>query len=247
MKQKNVKDEMRGLIDLVRNYDKKPLNEESKGLWANIAAKKKRGESSAKKGDDDYPEKKQWDNLTEEDAVGNQNDMFWQNLETIHSIVGELLSMDKSEINNSIGDDHGWTMDHVARASDNIEQVSRFLDAYLDGAHDGATEGGYEDEFGSVENVSLNEAEYKGKKVELGKPSKGDVKKFKVYVKNAKGNVVKVNFGDPNMEIKRDDPARKKAFRARFNCADATDRTTPKYWSCKMWSSTSVSDILNKK
>jgi hypothetical protein len=60
-------------------------------------------------------------------------------------------------------------------------------------------------------------------------------KKFKVFVKNAKGNVVKVGFGDPNMEIKRDDPERRKNFRARHNCASATDRTTPKYWSCRQW------------
>jgi hypothetical protein len=60
-------------------------------------------------------------------------------------------------------------------------------------------------------------------------------KKFKVYVRNAKGNVVKVGFGDPNMEIKRDDPERRKNFRARHNCATATDRTTPRYWSCRQW------------
>ena len=62
-------------------------------------------------------------------------------------------------------------------------------------------------------------------------------KKFSVYVKNEKGNVIKVNFGDPNMEIKRDDPKRRKAFRDRHNCDQAKDKTTPKYWSCKMWES----------
>jgi hypothetical protein len=61
---------------------------------------------------------------------------------------------------------------------------------------------------------NLQEAEYQGKTVKLNKPSRGDVKKFKVYVKNDKGNVVKVNFGDKNMEIKRDDPERRKSFRA---------------------------------
>jgi len=60
-------------------------------------------------------------------------------------------------------------------------------------------------------------------------------KKFKVFVKNAKGNTVKVGFGDPNMEIKRDDPERRKNFRARHNCDTATDRTTPRYWSCRQW------------
>jgi hypothetical protein len=62
-------------------------------------------------------------------------------------------------------------------------------------------------------------------------------KKFKVFVRNAKGNVVKVGFGDPNMEIKRDDPERRKNFRARHNCDTATDRTTPRYWSCRQWRS----------
>jgi hypothetical protein len=62
-------------------------------------------------------------------------------------------------------------------------------------------------------------------------------KKFKVFVKNSKGNVVKVGFGDPNMEIKRDDPERRKNFRARHNCDTATDRTTPRYWSCRQWRS----------
>ena len=60
-------------------------------------------------------------------------------------------------------------------------------------------------------------------------------KKFSVYVKNEKGNVVKVNFGDPNMEIKRDDPARRKSFRARHNCDNPGPKTKARYWSCKQW------------
>jgi len=95
-------------------------------------------------------------------------------------------------------------------------------------------------------NELLSEAEYQGKEVKLGKPMRGDVKKFKVYVKNDKGNVVKVNFGDKNMEIKRDDPKRKKAFRARHNCSNPGPRWKARYWSCKMWSSKSVSDILSE-
>ena len=64
----------------------------------------------------------------------------------------------------------------------------------------------------------------------------GGPKKFMVKVKDPKtGNVKTVRFGDPNMEIKRDDPERRKSFRARHNCASATDRTTPKYWSCRQW------------
>ena len=61
-------------------------------------------------------------------------------------------------------------------------------------------------------------------------------KKFSVYVKNpSTGNVVKVNFGDPNMEIKRDDPARRKSFRARHNCDNPGPKTKARYWSCKKW------------
>ena len=84
---------------------------------------------------------------------------------------------------------------------------------------------------------TLEEAEYKGRKVQLGKPflTPGGPKKRSVYVKNAKGNVIKVNFGDPNLKIKKNIPARRKAFRARHKCATAKDRTTPRYWSCKHW------------
>ena len=60
-------------------------------------------------------------------------------------------------------------------------------------------------------------------------------KKFSVYVKNEKGNIVKVNFGDPNMEIKRDDPDRRKNFRARHNCDNPGPKTKARYWSCRKW------------
>lgn len=70
-------------------------------------------------------------------------------------------------------------------------------------------------------------------------------KKFAVYVKNKQGNVVIVRFGDKNLSIKRDDPGRRKAFRARHKCDTANDPTTPRYWSCKFWSSTNVEDLVN--
>jgi hypothetical protein len=80
-------------------------------------------------------------------------------------------------------------------------------------------------------------AEYQGRKVQLGKPFRtpDGPKKFSVYVKNDKGNVVKVNFGDPNMEIKKDDPARRRSFRARHNCDNPGPRWKARYWSCKAW------------
>lgn len=88
-------------------------------------------------------------------------------------------------------------------------------------------------------------ASEKSKKVKLGKPFRtpSGPKKFSVYVKNDKGNVVKVNFGDPNMEIKRDDPERRKSFRARHNCENPGPRWKARYWSCKFWSKPNVSDL----
>lgn len=79
--------------------------------------------------------------------------------------------------------------------------------------------------------------EYQGRKVKLGKPflTPGGPKKRSVYVKNDKGNVVKVNFGDPNMKIKKNDPGRRKSFRARHNCDNPGPRWKARYWSCKAW------------
>ena len=92
------------------------------------------------------------------------------------------------------------------------------------------------------EDDILNEAEYQGRKVQLGKPMQGDVKKFKVYVKNDKGNVVKVNFGfggksakGKRMVIKDKNPKRRAAFRARHNCKNPGPRWKARYWSCKKW------------
>jgi hypothetical protein len=85
------------------------------------------------------------------------------------------------------------------------------------------------------EDEELDEAEYQGRKVKLGKPMQGDVKKFKVYVKNPKGNVVKVNFGDPDMKIKKSNPARRRSFRARHNCDNPGPRHKARYWSCRKW------------
>ena len=87
------------------------------------------------------------------------------------------------------------------------------------------------------ENVSA--AEYQGRKVTLNKPfrTKGANKKFGVYTKNEKGNVVLVRFGDPNMEIKRDDPERRKSFRSRHNCDSPGPKWKARYWSCRQWRS----------
>ncbi len=80
------------------------------------------------------------------------------------------------------------------------------------------------------------EAEYQGRDVKLGKPMQGDVKKFKVYVKNPKtGKVIKVNFGEKGAKIKKSNPERRASFRARHNCDNPGPRTKARYWSCRKW------------
>jgi len=83
---------------------------------------------------------------------------------------------------------------------------------------------------------SLSEAKYHGKTVKLNKPFRtpGGPKKFGVYVKNKKGNVIKVGFGDPNLRVKNYNPKRAKSFRARHKCNTKKDRTTPGWWSCNI-------------
>ena len=97
----------------------------------------------------------------------------------------------------------------------------------------------------NAEEVELQEAEYQGRKVKLNKPTRGDVKKFKVYVKNDKGNVVKVNFGhggtsakkkgEKTMRIRKSNPEARKSFRARHNCDNPGPKWKARYWSCKKW------------
>jgi hypothetical protein len=106
----------------------------------------------------------------------------------------------------------------------------------------------YEDLYGSVENTDfisnnlINEAEYQGRKVQLGKIMQVDIKKFKVYVKNDKGKVVKVNFGfggksakGKRMVIKKNNPERRRSFRARHNCDNPGPKWKPRFWSCRAW------------
>tara|TARA_R100001086_G_scaffold244567_1_gene174485 strand:- start:196 stop:573 length:378 start_codon:yes stop_codon:yes gene_type:complete len=94
-------------------------------------------------------------------------------------------------------------------------------------------------------NEIEEQAEKGGRKVKLNKPflTPGGPKKRAVYVKNEKGNVVKVTFGDPNLSIKRDQPERRKSFRARHNCDNPGPKTKARYWSCKHWSRTPVSKM----
>jgi len=96
------------------------------------------------------------------------------------------------------------------------------------------------------EFLDIHEAEYDGRQVELNKPFRtpNGPKKFGVYVKNEKGNVIKLGFGDPDMEIKRDDPARRRNYRARHHCENPGPKWKANYWSCRTWTATPVSKIV---
>ena len=148
------------------------LSEESKGLWANIRAKRARGEKPAPKGSDAYNK-----------AVAAAK--------KINAAKNEITICEKCAI------------------------------ALMEDLKAG--------------KMPLEEAEYQGREVPLGKPMRGDVKKFKVYVKNPEGNVVKVNFGQKGMKIKKSNPERRRSFRARHNCDSPGPRHKPRYWSCRKW------------
>lgn len=117
--------------------------------------------------------------------------------------------------------------------SEPTEKQKKALDKNKDGKID-------KEDFEALRKGKSDEAEaveYQGRKVKLGKPFRtpSGPKKMSVYVKNEKGNVVKVNFGDPNMKNKKSDPGRRKNFRARHNCSNPGPRWKARYWSCRAW------------
>ena len=148
---------------------------------------------------------------------------------------GEIFDVDYIEESN------GSFVVHMTNENEEI-LVETFAPDTVMGFLDNIEESAF-NEFG--DKIEIYESE--GKKVKLNKIMRGDVKKYKVYVRNDKGNVVKVNFGDPNMEIKRDDPARRKNFRARHNCDNPGPRWKARYWACKTWSAKPVSAMLKEE
>lgn len=182
--------------------------------------------------------------MTEE---GSGRYMFFSNLQQMKRQCEYLLDFDKEQVEEILNNGHDWAQDHISEAKNNMDQVFDFLmneikgedsefqtESYLPNIRGKKI---YEDQYGSVEILPIQESEYKGRKVTLNKPfyTPDGPKKRSVYVKNSKGNIVKVNFGDPNMEIKRDSPSHRKSFRARHKCSEKKDKTTPGYWSCKAW------------
>jgi len=188
--------------------------------------------------------KEQLDRLVEEKMQSNY--MFFSNLEQIKRQCELLLELDQNMVNDLLNNGHDWADDHVSSAKENIDQVFDFLMNEKEGKD--APNTVHEDEFGTIQETKfvsidlLNEAEYQGRKVQLGKIMQGDIKKFKVYVKNDKGKVVKVNFGfggksahGKRMVIKKNNPERRKSFRARMKCDNPGPRWKPRYWACRTW------------
>ena len=124
----------------------------------------------------------------------------------------------ESPVFAQIWDEYEGDLDSIIAEVDpsELQVIANELEAYLQGP-------------------GLDEAKYQGREVTLGKPMAGDVKKSKVYVRGPKGNVVKVNFGDKKMRIKKSNPKRRKSFRARHNCANPGPRWKARYWSCRAW------------
>jgi hypothetical protein len=119
---------------------------------------------------------------------------------------------------NEVDDDY----DELDVEDDDMEDFIQYLKSYTN-------------ELNEANCNCVFEAEYQGRDVKLGKPMAGDVKKFKVYVKNPAGNVVKVNFGQKGVKIKKNNPERRRSFRARHNCENPGPRHKARYWSCRKW------------
>ena len=159
--------------------------------------------------------------VTFEDDKGN-NVLAVELHRQLDQLESDDLAEDLELLYNKLG-----TKDFVIEVSDNdpdeeTYEGDDFFEAYGDMWYN--------------EDETLDEAEYRGRKVKLGKPMQGDVKKFKVHVRDPKTkNIKKVNFGDPNMRIKKSSPARRRSFRARHNCDNPGPRTKARYWSCRNW------------
>lgn len=192
------------------------------GLWENIRKKKEREGKNykpAKKGDPDRPDPGAW-----KKAQSDSGDaMALEQIQKMHDQLMEIVT--KLKVVNMPVEFQDWTKDMISKAEIYIQNVYDFVKYYEPGK--------YEDEYEEETEAS----EYQGRKVQLNKPFRtpDGPKKMSVYVKNEKGNVVKVNFGDPNMSIKKSNPDRRRSFRARHNCDNPGPKYKARYWSCRAW------------
>ena len=181
------------------------------------------------------------DEFTELRAFTNPSQHDDSEIVTPNAIPGKNADEKIESLIKAIDDDE-WVESFVIKlmkdfnidGGENEDEVEEWFKGQTDVSFNGDQ---FYEAFGWIEENDENvvEAEYQGRTVKLNKPMRGDVKKFKVYVKNPKGNVVKVNFGDPDMRIKKSNPARRRSFRARHNCDNPGPKTKARYWSCRKW------------
>jgi hypothetical protein len=145
-----------------------------------------------------------------------EGDLAKDDLRTMNGAAKELYDILDADENLP-----EWVQAKITKAVDYIDTVRDYMKANK-----------YEED---VAEGDVDEAKYQGREVPLGKKMAGDVKKSKVYVRKPNGNIVKVNFGDKKMRIKKSNPARRKSFRARHNCANPGPRHKARYWSCRSW------------
>jgi len=243
-------------VDFGEETEEYDISVAKPGLWENIRKKKEREGKNykpAKPGDKDRPSKDAWkkaqsgDGAMAVEQIQKMRDQLVEVMEVIMIVKNSTTEIEFEE----------WTKDMISKAEIYIQNVYDFVKYYEPGKYEDEytseakyqyrdpdsgeiytyRKKGYYEKDGNTLIYVGEASEYQGRKVTLNKPfrtPKGP-KKFAVYVKNNSGNVIIVRFGDPNMSIKKSDPARRKSFRARHNCDTAKDKTTPRYWSCKMW------------
>lgn len=176
----------------------------------------------------DYSDEQQPQDSGEYDYEG---DMAKDDLYTIIRAARRLTGM--LDDNENMPE---WVQSKINKAADYVDTAADYIESNKQRA---------EDEQDMAEG-EMDEAKYQGREVPLGKPMRGDVKKFKVYVRDPKsGNIKKVNFGhggtsakragQKTMKIKKSNPARRRSFRARHNCDNPGPRTSARYWSCRAW------------
>jgi hypothetical protein len=226
---------------------------EKPGLWENIRKKKEREGKDykpAKPGDPDRPDPKSW-----KKAQSDDNEMA---IEQLQKMSDQLLEI-KSKLDTLPIEFQDWTKDMISKAELYVQNVHDFVKYYEPGKYEDEPSDTSEGRF-KYEDPQTGEtyiyrrqgiyekdgrrltfvgqaAEYQGRKVTLNKPFRtpSGPKKFAVYTTNESGNVVIVRFGDPNMEIKKDIPARRKSFRARMRCDSPGPKWKARYWACKSW------------
>lgn len=246
-------------VDFGEATEEWDIAQERPGLWENIRRKKEREGKKyrpAKPGDKDRPDPDAWKRA----QGGEDNEMAVDQMKKMHM---QLMEIDPMLSNIEFPD---WTKDMISKAELYIQNVYDFVKSYKPGKYQDEYEEEDEDEtyaeykyidpvtgevfyFQRKGNYKKNgrmlsfvskAAEYQGRKVTLNKPFRtpGGPKKFAVYTKNESGNVVIVRFGDPKTSIKRDDPKRRKSFRARHQCdSNPGPKHKARYWSCRQWRS----------